>query len=100
MKIIEHIEDLNLQTDDIDCQNEAKKLHKKYSIIGNALFYLGVILSSAILIFVISISIYAIVERKMIYWHILLIIAIFISAIIAIVGRFYKSLAKMIVIKE
>ena len=100
MKIIETIEDLNLQTDDSNCQELSKKLKKKYTILGNLLFFGGIIISIITLIALISITIYAILEKKLIYWHMLLIIAIFIFAVIAIIGKFFKSLAKSIIVKN
>lgn len=100
MKIIDTIDNLNLQLDDPNCQELSKKLKKKYSILGNLFFYIGLIISISSLIVVITISIYAITEKKIIYWHMLFIIGIFIFAIIAIVGKFFQSLSKSIIIKK
>lgn len=100
MKIIETIEDLNLQIDDPECQELSKKLKRKYSILGNLLFFMGLIIAIASFLIVIIVSIYAIIEKKMIYWHMLFIIGIFVFAIIAIVGKFFQSLAKSIQIKN
>ena len=100
MKIIETIEDLNLQLDDPNCQELSKKLKKKYSILGNLLFFIGLIIAILAFVAVVSISIYAIVNKQMIYWHMLLIIAIFMFSIMVIAGRFFQSLAKSIQIKN
>ena len=100
MKIFETIEDLNLQKDDPNCQELSKKLKRKYSILGNTLFYLGLIISIASFLVVIIVSIYAIVSKSMIYWHMLFIIGIFVFAIVAIVGKFFQSIAKSIQIKN
>lgn len=100
MKIIEQIETLNLQLDDEECQNLSKKLKKKYSILGNILFYLGVILAISLLILTIVISIYAIINKVIIYWHFFLIIGILIFSILAIIGKVFKSISKLIVINE
>ena len=100
MKIIEHIEDLNLQTDDINCQNEAKKLYKKLNTLGKLFFFGGIFITILFLIALIAISIYAIISENMIYWHMLFIIGIFIFAILAIIGKFMLSLSKMIEIKK
>ena len=100
MKLTETIEDLNLQLDDPNCQELSKKLKKKYSILGNLFFYIGLIISISSLIVIITISVYAIVEKKIIYWHMLFIIGIFIFAIIAIVGKLFQSLSKSIIIKK
>ncbi len=100
MKILDTIDNLNLQLDDPNCQELSKKLKKKYSILGNLLFYLGLLISIASLIVIITISIYAIVNKVIIYWHMFFIIGIFVFAIIAIIGKFFQSLAKSIKIKN
>ena len=100
MKIIDTIDNLNLQLDDPNCQELSKKLKKKYSILGNLFFYLGLIISISSLIVIITISIYAIVEKKIIYWHMFLIIGMLIFAIMAIIGKIFQSLAKSIIIKK
>ena len=100
MKIIDTIDNLNLQLDDPNCQELSKKLKKKYSILGNLFFYLGLIISISSLIVVITISIYAITEKKIIYWHMFLIIGMLIFAIMAIIGKIFQSLAKSIIIKK
>ena len=100
MKIIDTIDNLNLQLDDPNCQELSKKLKKKYSILGNLFFYIGLIISISSLIVIITISIYAIVEKKIIYWHMFLIIGMLIFAIMAIIGKIFQSLAKSIIIKK
>ncbi|MBQ6784058.1 MAG: hypothetical protein IJP63_08665 [Acholeplasmatales bacterium] len=100
MKIIDTIENLNLQLDDPNCQELSKKLKKKYSILGNLFFYIGLIISISSLIVIITISVYAIVEKKIIYWHMFLIIGMLIFAIMAIIGKIFQSLAKSIIIKK
>lgn len=100
MKIIDTIDNLNLQLDDPNCQELSKKLKKKYSILGNLFFYIGLIISISSLIVIITISVYAIVEKKIIYWHIFLIIGMLIFAIMAIIGKIFQSLAKSIIIKK
>jgi hypothetical protein len=100
MKIIDTIDNLNLQLDDPNCQELSKKLKKKYSILGNLFFYIGLIISISSLIVIITISVYAIVEKKIIYWHMLLIIGMLIFAIMAIIGKIFQSLAKSIIIKK
>ena len=65
MKILDTIDNLNLQLDDPNCQELSKKLKRKYSILGNLLFYLGLLISIASLIVIITISIYAIVNKVM-----------------------------------
>ena len=99
MKIIDTIDNLNLQLDDPNCQELSKKLKKKYSILGNLFFYIGLIISISSLIVIITISVYAIVEKKIIYWHMFLIIGMLIFAIMAIIGKIFQSLAKSIIIK-
>ncbi len=100
MKIIDTIDNLNLQLDDPNCQELSKKLKKKYSILGNLFFYIGLIISISSLIVIITISVYAIVEKKIIYWHMFLIIGMLIFAIMAIIGKIFQSLAKSIIIKK
>ena len=100
MKIIDTIDNLNLQLDDPNCQELSKKLKKKYSILGNLFFYIGLIISISSLIVIITISVYAIVEKKIIYWHMFLIIGMLIFAIMAIIGKIFQSLAKSIIIKN
>ena len=100
MKIIETLDNLNLQLDDPNCQELSKKLKKKYSILGNLFFYIGLIISISSLIVIITISVYAIVEKKIIYWHMFLIIGMLIFAIMAIIGKIFQSLAKSIIIKN
>ena len=48
----------------------------------------------------VNISVYAIVEKKIIYWHMFLIIGMLIFAIMAIIGKIFQSLAKSIIIKK
>jgi len=100
MKIIDTIDNLNLQLDDPNCQELSKKLKKKYSILGNLFFYIGLIISISSLIVIITISVYAIVEKKIIYWHMFLIIGMLIFAIMAIIGKIFQSLAKSIIIRK
>ena len=100
MKIIDTIDNLNLQLDDPNCQELSKKLKKKYSILGNLFFYIGLIISISSLIVIITISVYAIVEKKIIYWHMFLIIGMLIFAIMAIIGKIFQSLAKSIILKK
>ena len=100
MKIIDTIDNLNLQLDDPNCQELSKKLKKKYSILGNLFFYLGLIISISSLIVVITISIYAIIAKTMIYWHMLFILVIFIFAVLAVLGKYYQSISKEIIIKN
>ena len=100
MKIIDTIDNLNLQLDDPNCQELSKKLKKKYSILGNLFFYIGLIISISSLIVIITISVYAIVEKKIIYWHMFLIIGMLIFAIMAIIGKIFQSLAKSIITKK
>ena len=100
MKIIDTIDNLNLQLDDPNCQELSKKLKKKYSILGNLFFYIGLIISISSLIVIITISVYAILEKKIIYWHMFLIIGMLIFAIMAIIGKIFQSLAKSIIIKK
>ena len=100
MKIIDTIENLNLQLDDPNCQELSKKLKKKYSILGNLFFYIGLIISISSLIVIIIISTYAIIEKKIIYWHMFFLIGMIIFAIMAIIGRIFQLLAKSIIIKK
>ena len=98
MKIIEQIETLNLQLEDEECQKLSKKLKKKYALIGNILFYIGLVFAISLLILTIIISIYAIINKVIIYWHFFLIIGILIFSILAIIGKVFKSISKLIVI--
>lgn len=100
MKLTETIEDLNLQLDDHTCQELAKKLKRKYTILGNCLFFSGLIISILAFIALISISIYAIIAKTMIYWHMLFILVIFIFAVLAVLGKYYQSISKEIIIKN
>ncbi len=100
MKLIETIEDLNLQLDDPACQELSKKLKRKYTILGNCLFFGGLIISILAFIALIGISIYAIVTKTMIYWHMSFILIIFIFAILAVLGKYYQSISKEIIVKN